>query len=167
MAEEAAATAEVQAGSNNKMMLMLFAVNMVLVVLFGAAMLYFLVLKGDEPAKAEETAEDGVETPVMEQGIFLPIDTFITNLYVRKGQVHYLKVSITLECENKDAVEEIKERLPQIRNSIILLLASKTVKEISGSDGMAALQEEIRGHLNKFLSKGKVIRVCFTEFVVQ
>jgi flagellar FliL protein len=54
-----------------------------------------------------------------------------------------------------------------LRDSILDLLTPKTYKELMDLAGKQRLREDIAGRVNNALSKGKVTRVYFTEFVIQ
>ena len=94
------------------------------------------------------------------------LDTFIVNLAGNKGR-RYLKVSMELEMDGDKIGEEIKKRLPQFRDAILVLLSSKSFDQISNIQGKNILRDEIITRLNGFLTSGKIKEVFFTEFVVQ
>jgi flagellar FliL protein len=62
---------------------------------------------------------------------------------------------------------EIDKRLPQIRDSILMILPSKRFADISSAAGKIALRDEILETLNGYLSQGQINRIYFKEFVVQ
>jgi flagellar FliL protein len=47
------------------------------------------------------------------------------------------------------------------------LLSSKSYKDIVDINGKQRLRDEILMRLNTFLTGGKIVKVYFTEFVVQ
>jgi flagellar FliL protein len=63
--------------------------------------------------------------------------------------------------------DELKSRMPQVKDLIISLLSSQSFNEIRSIEGKDALREEIMVRLNALVRSGKVSRVFFTEFVVQ
>jgi flagellar basal body-associated protein FliL len=48
---------------------------------------------------------------------------------------------------------------------IIVLLTSKTYGEVSGENAQTKLKEEITDTVNSFLTKGKIKKILFTEFL--
>ena len=72
-----------------------------------------------------------------------------------------------LELENQEMETEISQRLPQVRDSILMILPSKRFDDISSMDGKVALRGEILETLNGFLTQGKITKIYFKEFVVQ
>ncbi|MCD6319831.1 MAG: flagellar basal body-associated FliL family protein [Candidatus Desulfofervidaceae bacterium] len=94
------------------------------------------------------------------------LEPFVVNLLDEGGR-RYLKVSIDLILSSKKASKEMDERLPEVRDQIILCLSNKSFKEICDQTGKMHLREEIKRKLNELLASGQVIKVLFTEFVVQ
>jgi len=99
-------------------------------------------------------------------GHMFPLDSFIVNLAEEKGR-RYLKVRMELELDSEIVQEEVEKRLPQFRDSLLVLLSSKTFQQIEGVAGKNLLRDEIVSRLNGFLTSGKVKEVYFTEMVVQ
>ncbi|MDQ7032289.1 MAG: flagellar basal body-associated FliL family protein [Desulfonauticus sp.] len=94
------------------------------------------------------------------------LPTLIVNLADPLGR-RYLKISMDVELQNKKVVAELEKKLPQIKDSLIMLLTSKTFSDISTIEGKLELKNEIIARLTQILGKGKVLQVYFTEFVVQ
>ncbi|WP_456324311.1 flagellar basal body-associated FliL family protein [Desulfonauticus submarinus] len=110
--------------------------------------------------KQEETKEEEGPTEIY------TLPSFIVNLADPLGR-RYLKLSMDVELKNKKVVEEMEKKLPQIKDAIILLLSSKTFTDISTVKGKLELKSEIVARLTQILGQGKVLRVYFTELVVQ
>ena len=96
----------------------------------------------------------------------IDLDPFIINLADRDAR-RYLKVKMSLEVSDKKVEDEIKKRMPEIRDIITLLLSSKTYADLSTIDGKLALKTEIVNRLNSVIISGRVTNVFFTEFVIQ
>ncbi|CRF47642.1 Flagellar biosynthesis protein FliL, partial [Helicobacter heilmannii] len=54
-----------------------------------------------------------------------------------------------------------------IKDTIIEILSSKSIEEISTLKGKNKLKEEIRNNINSFLIDGYVKNIFFTDFVIQ
>ena len=116
-------------------------------------------------AVAEQTAE--VETEAKPTiGPIYSLESFIVNLNEPGGK-RYLRVTMDLELSADVVADEITKRLPQVRNSMLMILPSKKFEEISTVEGKNALRDEIVVTLNEFLQTGTVTNLYFTEFVVQ
>ena len=112
-----------------------------------------------------ETQDSSAEEPV-KIGPIHPLDTFIVNL-ADEGGTRYLRVTMNLELKDKDAVALVQERLPMIRNGVLMLLPAKKYVDISTVEGKDALRDELVTKLNSFLKPDSVANIYFTEFVVQ
>jgi flagellar FliL protein len=117
------------------------------------------VIQGEHQAQQEEHHEEQDFI-----GKMIPMETFLVNLSGNRGN-KLLKVNMELEVEGEKVMEEIDKRKPQIRDIIIILLSSKTYAQLSSAEGKEFLREEIRDTVNSFLTKGKIKRVHFTEFI--
>ncbi len=94
------------------------------------------------------------------------LETFIVNLFDRGG-TRYLRTTMDLELNNKDTIAEIEQRLPQIRNTILMIIPTKSSDELTSFEGKMALRNEIMEKLNSFIRTGSVSNIYFTEFVIQ
>jgi len=94
------------------------------------------------------------------------MDPFLVNL-VDPEQLRYLKITIYIESTQEKMSEEYEKKLPQLRDAILTLLASKNYKEIMSSEGKKVLRGEIKERMNQFLTELKVRNIYFTEFVIQ
>ena len=110
--------------------------------------------------EAPAAVSDGAVGPLVD------LDAFIVNILDEEG-TRYLKASITLEMTNSASASEIEERLPQVKDSILLLVGNKTYNEISDLQGKLQLRAELIARINTLLQKGKIKNIFFTDFVVQ
>lgn len=120
------------------------------------------VVEGEHKAQVEDEKKKEEESFI---GDVIPMETFLVNLAGSRGN-KLAKVNLELEVENLKVQEEIEKRKPQIRDIIIIILSSKTYEDVTKKDGKEALREEIRDTINSFLTKGRIQRVFFTEFIV-
>ena len=129
-------------------------------------------------------------------GPMIEIKDFIVNI-ISEGDRHYVKAAITIELIDNPAIstapssgahgggdahggggnkaatgndlakEEATQRMPQIRDSILLLIGNKTYEELQDLQGKKQLKAELTSKLNSILHNGKVKEIYFTDFVVQ
>ena len=152
----------------------------VVLVLGGATAGYFLFFghKGkssdkEDPAKEtkkeqvkEKASKEGGKEGEGASGNLKQLDPFIVNLADAEGQ-RYLKAVMQFEVDNPTAESEIQEKLPQIRDEILMILSNKTFEDISTTAGKRMVKREIASAVNKYLTGGQITQVYFTEFVVQ
>jgi flagellar FliL protein len=119
------------------------------------------VVKGEHAAQ-EHDAKTEEENTFNRHNIEL--ETFVVNMAGSRGR-RLARVSIELELDNEKVREEIEARKAQIRDLIIIVLSSKTFESVSSKDGKDALRDEIKDTVSGFLTKGKIKKVYFTEFI--
>ena len=98
-------------------------------------------------------------------GQVLPLPPITVNISDPSGR-RYLKLGMEVEV-NADVSAALQANSPRIRDAIIMLLAGKTFNDISSPDGKVLLKAEVAARLNQILGAQRVIRVYFTEFVVE
>jgi flagellar FliL protein len=95
-----------------------------------------------------------------------PLEPFIVNIY--DGQeLRYLKVKVELEMANPATKAELDLRLAPVRDSVLVLLSTKTLQEVQDMQGKNQLKEQILSSINKFMAPGAITKIYFTDFVVQ
>ena len=154
---------------SNKILIILIGVLLVLMVGLGGGL--FMMWNKIATLDAQNTTEEGeesdeevaVERPL---GPILALDTFIVNL-ADKGGNRYLRITMDLELDKVELEEEVKKRLPQIRDAILMILPTKRFEDISSVAGKTVLRDEIQDRINGFLALGTVTNIYFKEFVVQ
>lgn len=121
--------------------------------------------EGEPGQKTEQKAEQAKkkEAPAM-----YPLEAFIVNI-ASGNDMRYLKVKV--ELETGLTAEAVKKELDpftaQLRDSILVLLTTKTVQDLQDLPGKTRLKEEILANARKVMPMGKISNVYFTEFVVQ
>ena len=98
-------------------------------------------------------------------GQVLPLPPITVNISDPSGR-RYLKLGMEVEV-NADVSAALQANSPRIRDAIIMLLAGKTFNDISTPDGKVLLKAEVAARLNQILGAQRVIRVYFTDFVVE
>lgn len=98
-------------------------------------------------------------------GMVLPLPSITVNLSDPAGR-RYLKMSMEVEV-NADVSAALQANNARIRDAIIMLLAGKNYADIASPDGKVLLKAEVAARLNQILGAQRVIRVYFTDFVVE
>jgi flagellar FliL protein len=155
-------------GSKKNLLLIIGAV--VLVLLLGGGFGVWYLLK--EKPMPEEIKSPGQQVPVpaltqqSQIGPMVNIEEFIVNI-ISGDAAHYVKASITVELTNEAVQSEVQQRMPQMRDAILLLISNKTYEELQDLQGKKQLKAELLSKINTFLQTGKVVSIYFTNFVVQ
>ena len=179
MAETETAPPPVPVASGIPLKMVIIIVAGTLVLGLGGAFAFFKLMAGgqgkDDPkteatvAKASgqgETETTHVAGKANTPGAIYDVEPFIVNL-ADTPEVRYLKLTVKLELENQDVSAELAGRIPQLRDTILVLLTSKDVASIRTAQGKFQLRDEITQRVNSLLPKPGVRAAYFTDFVVQ
>ncbi|MBW1635197.1 MAG: flagellar basal body-associated FliL family protein [Deltaproteobacteria bacterium] len=140
-------------------------------LLTGACITWIFLSKNQCPPLAKKSPAPNISQAVQVLqntgiGPMVDIDEFIVNI-ISADSNHYVKTSLTLELTTDIGKDEIEQRIPQIRDTILLLLGNKTYDELQDLQGKKQLKAELMNKINSFLHAGKVKSIYFTNFVVQ
>ena len=155
----------------------------VLLVGIGGAIAFMSLTKGHDKSAAGEAAVDagasreeaghsdkeggsGGASAKNVPGPIFDLDPFVVNL-ADADDVHYLKVSVKLELDRPETAEVLTTRIPQVRDSVLILLSSKDSASIRSAQGKLQLREDLILKVNSLLPKAGVRGAYFTEFIVQ
>lgn len=175
-AKEAAEADEKDSAPRPKKKRSVLKLALVLVPLLGGAgggAWYFLqdsepVAPAKGPAAKAAPASKAVSS---KPPVFLPLDSFTVNLQPDDTSSQFLQVGLSLKVIDNKSTDEIKLRMPEIRNRVLLLLANKKASEISTSEQKQALSGELTREISKPLAgspaASAIETVLFTSFVVQ
>lgn len=193
--ESAPHAAPASPGGNSKLQLILIATNVVATLAMGAALFISfqrekhepsvndIVAQGDGHAKeGEKPAEQGggeghggapnenkesADHNGSDFGKMITLDQFTVNLST-PGSVNpkFVRVNIAVEVPSDDTENELNQKMPQVRNTVIDLFNSKRPADLATPEGRDFLKDEIKKALNDFLVTGKVKGVFFTNFAL-
>lgn len=141
----------------------------------GFAVWKFFLAKPAEPPAAEGQAKAGNGKEAKEadkhggdkSSTMVTMEPFIVNLADATGK-RYLKLALAVDVKDEATKKNLEARMPQVRDSILLLLTSKAFADISPVSGKLKLRNEVLRSVNNTLGGGQGVHaVYFTEFVVQ
>ena len=151
-----------QKGSRLTLIIIIVAVLLVLGGGGGAA--YYFLFKSESAADGKSSTAK----PVPQVVVFFPMDPFIVNLADNEGE-RYMKLVLQLELSDQKMLPDVKLLNPKMRDTILDLLSAKTYKEMIDPLGKQRLRDEIAMRMNMTINSpnGKVLKVYFTEFIIQ
>jgi flagellar FliL protein len=82
---------------------------------------------------------------------FLALESFTVNLAGQDNQAQYLQAGLTLKLGHEVKLEAIKERMPEIRNRILLVLSGKKANELLPVAGKQKLALELSDSIREIL----------------
>ncbi len=138
---------------------MLLIIVLALVVLLGAggAGAYFMFMKSPEKPEAAK---------MVAVSVTYPMSTFIVNL-ADAGSKRFLKATIELVLNSKEVSEECKAKDSELRDLVLTILSSQESGDVVTSEDKSRLKKRLLESLNQNLTKGKVTKVYFTDFLIQ
>ncbi len=134
---------------------------------------YFAYLKffaeapaGDKPEAPQNATTPEGEPDLKGDSTVVTLPTFLVNLADPLGR-RYLKLSVDVQVVGMETPKKLEADMPQVRDSVILLLSSKSYADLSTMEGKILLKKEIVERLNQVLGGPYIQRVYFTELVIQ
>ena len=125
-------------------------IGVVVLLLGTAAGLYFtgVIDFGGEAAEgAGEQASAEPELPPT----YLPLDPpFVVN-FTHRGTLRYLQVSLEVTYKDLALLTKVTERMPQVRNDLILLFSGQDYEQLSTFEGKEHLRGEIMKAINRVI----------------
>ncbi|MDR2488097.1 MAG: flagellar basal body-associated FliL family protein [Desulfovibrio sp.] len=134
----------------------------------GAAGAWFLFLQdkfmhAGESGQKVEKVETRATRPV---GSTVSLPVFTVNLADPLGQ-RFIKINLDVEVADSKVLSEITQQNARIRDSLILLLSSKSYADVATTENKLMLKSEITDRLNTILGPGKIYQVFITDMVIQ
>ena len=117
---------------------------------------------------ASQTAGEDQAQPAAEdlEGQLVPLPLFLVNLSDPLGR-RYLKLGVEVEVRDAEAQAALTKYEAKIKDTLLLLLSSKTYEGLSTMKAKVELKQEIADRLNQIIGNGGVLRVYITEMVIQ
>jgi flagellar protein FliL len=106
----------------------------------GAAAVYFM-----------EFAHSDAAATAPKPPVFVPLDTFTVNLISDSAQMQFMQAAITLKLTEKATAELIKDRLPEVRDRVLIVLSAKRGSEILSVAGKQKLAVDIADAVKKII----------------
>ena len=75
--------------------------------------------------------------------VFLPLESFTVNLMPNGGQPEFIQAGLTLKFDDIKMSDLAKERMPEVRNRILMVLSSKRGADLLPAAGKQKLAEEL------------------------
>lgn len=122
--------------------------------------------KDDKGAHGEKKDEKGAAAAVEGAGELVSIPPLLVNLAEPQGR-RYLKLALDIEVKDKAAADQLNKSMPKVKDSLLLLLSSKTYEDLGSLENKILLKKEIVERLTLVLGEQKVLRVYITEIVIQ
>lgn len=155
---------------SGKKLVMFVALPLVLVIAIGAGVMFSGLLGGggddDEETAAAEEGDEG-EPEVPRQVVFYDLPEMLVNLNSGGRQSAFLKIQVSLELGDPEAIPLIEAVLPRIIDNFQVYLRELRPEELGGTKGVVRLKEELLVRVNAAVDPVKVYDILFKEILVQ
>jgi flagellar FliL protein len=108
----------------------------------GGGAAWFFLGRGHHDEQADAAAAAKAEEKLKAARSFVTLDPFIVNL-ADTDLDRYTQIGVVLEVENAEANKKVADRMPAIRNGVLLLISSKTASDLTSREGKEKLAKEI------------------------
>ena len=119
-------------------------------LIIGAALVLLLVIGGGAAAwmmsQKKDLDEDGEPRSAPKVTVaptFLPLDNMVVNL-ADPGGDRFVQLGITLELADDKAADKVKQYMPSVRSSILMLLSQRTAEDLLLLEGKEKLALDIQ-----------------------
>lgn len=167
--------------------LILIGIAAAVILLAGSAGAYFMLFankpdahaaeKKEEPKKKKEEKKEGEEKtkagpndPVVREGpdgiVYYTLPPITANMQSPDGRATYLKLKLTFELPNEEAVEVVTANTPRLQDAFQALFRELRVEDLQGSQGSYHLRMEILRRVNMILAPARVNSVLIEEMLI-
>lgn len=165
--------------------IMPLALVAVLTLVVGAALGVFVVgpMLAGGGAAAEQVAEHGEEEEASESGghgaskgghgssstpaaDYYNIENLVVNPAGTQG-TRFLIVSMTILADNSSTLSKLTARDAEIRDTLLQVLASKSIQDLSDLTQRERMKEEMRAAAEAVVKPGRIRRIFLPQFVLQ
>lgn len=114
--------------------------------------------KDDKAAAVVKEGPDGV--------LFYTMPDVVVNMQTADGRPTFLKLKLTLEMPNQDAVDELEPNMPRLQDMFQTFLRELRPEDLSGSQGSYQLRMEILRRVNLVIAPSKANAVLIEEMLI-
>ena len=137
---------EAKSGSGKGKLVIIAVVVLVLLAGGGGAAWWFLLRPKAAAGKQEAQAKPA------QKAHFITLDPFVTNVISQDGNTHYLQVKIDLKAFDPKVDEQVTSMTPEIRNSVLRILAAQQAEKVTTVAVREQLREQILLAVNQVLN---------------
>jgi len=151
---------------DNKVILLGGVVALQLLLAVGLTTVVIVPKLGTNQAGMTETA-GAAAGESEEMGVLMSLGEVIVSLSGDGGPTRYLRINVDLELNDQAAADLAAERLPILRDVVIVTLTDRSASELNRPEGMKGLRDELMRRLDERLP-GQILRhIYFSDLVIQ
>lgn len=115
------------------------------------------------PVPEKEVRGFGKEIEPHKMGPLYNVESILVNINGDQGP-KFLQVQMDLEMNDPAVEEELKKKKPIVRDAILVLLSSRSYKELREPEGMKKVRSDLLRSINNLLNTGKIKEIYFQQF---
>ncbi len=143
---------------------LLFIIVGAVVALIVIGVVLMMVMGGEKEMKSPEETE---VAKVASAPVYYELPEFLSNLSSSGSRVSFLKMSVTLELRDAEAVAVVEANKPRILDTFNTYLRELRPSDVQGSAGIYRLRDELMTRLNATIEEDLVKDILFSEIIVQ
>ena len=125
--------------------------------------------KPKKKKKEEKGGEAGKLAGVVKEGpdgvVFYTMPDLSSNMQTADGRPRYIKLKVTFELPNEEAVETLETNMPRLQDMFLTFMRELRHEDVAGSQGNYTLRLEIQRRVNLVISPQKVNAVLIEEML--
>lgn len=151
----------------SKMKKTLMIIVPIILIIAGAIYFYLFVLSAPKKKEGAEGDQQKKKPAIsLEQNAYFDLDPITVALSPSGSQREYLRLDLTLQVSSEEESKAIVEKVPMIKDSLIVFLRSLRATDFNSSSSTIYLKEEITKRINRIIAPISVKEVLFQEITV-
>jgi flagellar FliL protein len=125
--------------------------------------------KPKNEAKDEKGGKDGKGAQVRpgpDGVLYYTLPDIVVNMQTADGRATFLKLKLTLEMSDQDAVDALEPNMPRLQDMLQTFLRELRPEDLSGSQGSYQLRMEILRRVNLLIAPAKANAVLIEEMLI-
>ena len=126
--------------------------------------------KKEEKTEGKDKPKAGPNDPIIREGpdgvVFYTLPPITANMQSPDGRATYLKLKLTFELPNEEAVEVVTANTPRLQDAFQALFRELRVEDLQGSQGSYQVRMEILRRVNLILAPARVNSVLIEEMLI-
>lgn len=114
-----------------------------------------------------EGAEEAAKPAAPRAVVFHDLPEMLVNLQSTGRQASYLKIRVSLELDDPEAVKRVDQVMPRVLDNFQVYLRELRPDELHGSAGVQRLKEELLIRVNAAVAPARINDVLFKEMLLQ
>ncbi|MDC9700718.1 MAG: flagellar basal body-associated FliL family protein [Alphaproteobacteria bacterium] len=170
MRDEADVTAEGQdkgddgsktvAPSGKKKLILIAGIGLLLLLSIGGGVFWYFSSSDGDNDEQQEKAE-------IKPVFFFPLPQMVVNITGSGQSKRYLRVKITLELYEEEAMTKVSPLLPRVQDVLTVYLRELRVSDLEGSASIYRLRDELKKRVSLTVYPVKIKSLLFKELLVQ